>query len=117
MKKSKSQKVCQSNEPVKQNPNNPNLKKPTRNLQSNINKNSFPSYHLSKVSSKEKDDVFEDFQKIKSYLLSNINIELNNQDLNTQNILNNLISLFNNLQNEKRINYYLLFISSISFIS
>ena len=100
MKKSKSQKVCQSNEPVKQNPNNPNLKKPTRNLQSNINKNSFPSYHLSKVSSKEKDDVFEDFQKIKSYLLSNINIELNNQDLNTQNILNNLISLFNNLQNE-----------------
>ncbi len=100
MKKSKSQKVCQSNEPVKQNPNNPNLKKQTRNLQSNINKNSFPSYHLSKVSSKEKDDVFEDFQKIKSYLLSNVNVELNNRDLNTQNILNNLISLFNNLQNE-----------------
>ena len=32
MKKSKSQKVCQSNEPVKQNSNNPNLKKPRNNI-------------------------------------------------------------------------------------
>ncbi len=100
MKKSKSLKVNQNIEQINQNLNNPNVNKVTRNFQNNINKNGIPSYHLSKVSSKEKDDFFEDFQKIKSYLISKINIELNNKDLNIQNILNNLISLFNNLQNE-----------------
>ena len=99
MKKSRSLKVNQNIAQINQNLNNPNVNKVTRNFQNNINKNSIPSYHLSKVSSKEKDDFFEDFQKIKSYLISKINIELNNKDLNIQNILNNLISLFNNLQN------------------
>ena len=100
MKKSKSQKICQSTETNKQNINVQNLNQQTRNFQNNSNKNNLCSHHLSKVSSKEKDDAFDEFQKIKSYLLSNINIELNNKDLNTQNIYNYIISLFNNLQNE-----------------
>ena len=100
MKKSKSQKICQSTETNKQNINVQNLNQQTRNFQNNSNKNNLCSHHLSKVSSKEKDDAFDEFQKIKSYLLSNINIELNNKDLNSQNILNFIISLFNSLQNE-----------------